>query len=174
MTCDTWHVTCDTWHVTCYTWHMTSDMWHVGGGANILSKFQLPSSYCLWFMILWRSGGEGWRSDRMNDEAVYRTAPATPGLLKISQGGPLITDPPPTSFTILSKRKKCDIWHVICDKWHVTNDTRNMTRDMWYLTHDMWGEVNLLSKYQLPSTCGVGVKVFLRYYHKGWLTESVN
>ena len=51
------------------------------GGVNMLSKFQLPSSYRLWFMILWRYGGKGWLSHWINDEAVYRTAPATPGLL---------------------------------------------------------------------------------------------
>ena len=55
-TCDMWHVTRDMWHVTCDTWHMKCDTF---GGVNILSKFQLPSSYCLWFMILWRSGGKG-------------------------------------------------------------------------------------------------------------------
>ena len=69
-TCDTWHVTRDMWHVTGDTWHVTRDTWHVTrdrwhltcdmfGGVNILSKFQLPSSYRLWFMILWRSGGKG-------------------------------------------------------------------------------------------------------------------
>ena len=67
---------------------MTCDMF---GGVNILSKFQLPSSYRLWFMILWRSGGKGSLTDSVNqwinDEAVYRTAPATPGLLKNSQPG---------------------------------------------------------------------------------------
>ena len=61
MTPDMWLVTCDTWHV---------------GGMNILSKFQLPSSYCFWFMILWRYGGKGWLTDWINDEAVH-----TPGLL---------------------------------------------------------------------------------------------
>ena len=60
-----WHVTCDTLHVTC----------------DILSKFQLPCSYCLLFMILWRSGGNGSLNELINDEAVFRTAPATPGLL---------------------------------------------------------------------------------------------
>ena len=60
MTRDTWHVTCDTWHVTCDTWHVTHDMdmrhmtHDMFGGVNILSKFELPSSCCLWFMILWR------------------------------------------------------------------------------------------------------------------------
>ena len=80
--CDIWHVTCDMWHVTRDTWHVTRDTF---GGVNILSKFQLPSSYRLWFMILWRCGGKGWiaewMNEWMNDEAVYRTAPATPGLL---------------------------------------------------------------------------------------------
>ena len=77
MTRDRWQVTRDTWHVTRDTF----------GGVNILSKFQLPSSYRLWFMILWRSGGKGWVTQliswSMNYEAVYRTAPATPGLLNI-------------------------------------------------------------------------------------------
>ena len=61
------------------TWHMTCDMF---GGVNILSKFQLPSSYGLWLMILWISGGKGWDTESVNHKAVYRTAPATPGLLK--------------------------------------------------------------------------------------------
>ena len=104
MTCKTWHVTCDMWHVTWNTWHltrgiwhkscdmwhmtydtwhMTHDMWHMTcgmlWGVNILSKFQLPSSYCLWFMIFWRFGGKGWLTDWltdwltewMNNKAVY-------------------------------------------------------------------------------------------------------
>ena len=74
-------MTRDMWRITCDTWYMTRDMF---GGMNILSKFQLPSSYCLWFMILWRSGGKGWLNESMNDKAVYRTAPVTPGLLKNS------------------------------------------------------------------------------------------
>ena len=80
--CDMWHVTCDMWHLTCDTWHMTLNLF---GGLNIFSKFQLPNSYRLWFMILWRSGGKGslneWMIELMNHEAVYRTALATPGLL---------------------------------------------------------------------------------------------
>ena len=35
-------------------------------------------------MILWRSGGKGSLTELMNYEAVSRTAPATPGLLFIS------------------------------------------------------------------------------------------
>ena len=71
VTCDTWHVTCDMWHVTHDTWHVTSDTWHMTcdmfGGVNVLSKFQLPSSYCLWSMILWRSGGKGWMNEWINE-----------------------------------------------------------------------------------------------------------
>ena len=37
----TLHLTPDTWPVICDTWQMV-------GGANILLKFQLPSSYSLW------------------------------------------------------------------------------------------------------------------------------
>ena len=85
---DMWHVTHDMWHVAFdmwrdmwrETWHMTCDMF---GGMNILSKFQLPSSSGLWLMILWISGGKGWFAELINYEAVYRTAPATPGLLNV-------------------------------------------------------------------------------------------
>ena len=43
---DTWHVTGDTWNVTRDIWHVTRDMWQMVG-VDILSKFQLPSSYGL-------------------------------------------------------------------------------------------------------------------------------
>ena len=46
-------------------WHVTRDMFV--GGVNILSNFQLPSSYRLWFMILWRSGGKGWLNEWINE-----------------------------------------------------------------------------------------------------------
>ena len=75
----THYMTRDTWHMTCDTWHVTRDM--LEGGTNILSKFWLLSSYCLWFMILWRYGGKGSLTHSLNDEAVYRTVPATPALL---------------------------------------------------------------------------------------------
>ena len=54
-----WNVTPDTWHMTHDTWHMTPDLWHVVG-VNILSKFQLSSSYCLGVMMLWWLQGKGW------------------------------------------------------------------------------------------------------------------
>jgi hypothetical protein len=41
---------------------------------------------------------------------------------------------------------------VTCDTWHVTHDMWHMTCDTWHLTHDRSGEVELLSKFQLPSS----------------------
>ena len=79
MTCDTWHETRD----TCDTWHMRHETWH------ILSKCQLPSSYCLVFMIFWRFVRKGWLTEWMNgwmnNKAVCRAAPATPGLVNMTQ-----------------------------------------------------------------------------------------
>ena len=50
ITCDTWHVTRDMQYVTCNMQLVTCDLWYVTRdmlwGVNILSKFQLPSSYC--------------------------------------------------------------------------------------------------------------------------------
>ena len=49
-----------------------------------------------------------------------------------------------------------------------------MTRDTWHVTSDKrWG-VNILSKFQLPSSCGLAVKVFWRFGGNGSLIESVN
>ena len=78
VTHDMWHVTHDTWHMTPDTWRMTHDMF---GEVNVPSKFQLPSSYCLWFMIIWRLEEKAdLMNQLMNDKAVYRTAP---GLLNM-------------------------------------------------------------------------------------------
>ena len=107
VTPDRWHLTCDTWHVTPDTWHVTRDMF---GVVNILSKFHLPNSYRLWFMILWRSGGKGWLNqwinELINDKAVYRTAPATSGLLKKLDGvGPVDNRPSNDKFDHFVRKK---------------------------------------------------------------------
>ena len=47
----------------------------------------------------------------------------------------------------------------------------DMQTDMWHMTLDMWGEVNLFSKFQLPSSYGLGVKMFWRYFHQGSVTQ---
>ena len=77
LTCDICHMTHDMWHVTCDTWYVTRL-----GGVNILSKFQLPSSSCLWYYEDLEEKGH-WINHLMIYKAVYRTGPATPGLLII-------------------------------------------------------------------------------------------
>ena len=80
-TCDTWHVTHDMWHVTSDTWHLTCDTWLV---VNILSKFQLPCSYGLGFMMSWRFGGKRSLTQSVNElikRLFVEYPPATPGLL---------------------------------------------------------------------------------------------
>ena len=61
---------------------------------------------------------------------------------------------------------------MTCDTWHLTPDTWHMTRDMWHMTGG--GDVNFLSKFWLPSSYGLGVKVLWRYFHKGSLTDWVS
>ena len=74
-------------------------------------------------------------------------------LSKLDRVAPLITDPPRISFnTLLKRRRKLFTWHVY------------MTSDIWHVTHDTWhgthrGEVNILSKCEVLSSWGLGVKV---------------
>ena len=58
---------------------MTHDTWF---GVNIILQFQLSSSNGLGVMMFRRFGGKGSLIQSVSDEAVCRTAPATPGLLK--------------------------------------------------------------------------------------------
>ena len=55
---------------------------------------------------------------------------------KLDPVAPLITDPPPTSFTTLSHKIKC---HLTCDMSHVTHDMSIVTHDMRHVTDDRWG-----------------------------------
>ena len=64
---------------------------------------------------------------------------------------PVITDPPPTTSTTLSKKQELYIYIVTLDTWHVTHDTWNVTSDTWHLTPntwhvicDIWWGVNIL------------------------------
>ena len=70
-------------------------------------------------------------------EGIRSRAGAIP-LLKVMKwetrwGNPLMTDPPPTTSSTLSKQKYIYIYFfyffIICDTWLVTGDT-------WYVTHD--------------------------------------
>ena len=79
MTPDTWHVThdTDTWHVTRYMWHVTH-----GGGWTFSQNFSSPA------LTVWDRQcleDSELKDDSLNEsvnyEGVYRTAPASPGLL---------------------------------------------------------------------------------------------
>ena len=50
--------------------------------------------------------------------------------------------------------------------WHLTPETWHMTHDMW-----QWWGVNILSKFQLSSSHGLGVMIFWRFGGKGSLNE---
>ena len=89
LTGDRWQVTGDMWHVTCDTWHMT------GMGRWTFSQNFSSLTFTVWE---WRfvedrqsyddvSTNHQWMNESMNqsisDGGDCRTAPATPGLLKI-------------------------------------------------------------------------------------------
>ena len=78
----------------------------------------------------------------------------------------LITDPPGLASPLIQKMKivTSDMLHVTCDTGHVKHDT-------WLMTYDRWWKGNPLSKLQLPSFYGLGVKVFWRYFHNGSVTK---
>ena len=84
VTHDTWLMTRDTWHVTRDTWHMAHDTWHMTnlGGLTFSQNFSsLALTVCdLWYYEDLEEKDE-WMNESMNDGAVYRTAPATQGLL---------------------------------------------------------------------------------------------
>ena len=61
----------------------------------------------------------------------------------------------------------CDMWHVTCDTWHLTPDT-------WHLTHDTQGVVNIVSKFQVPSSNSFGVIMFWRYFPPGSQSQLIN
>ena len=81
MTCDTWHLTHDMWHVTSDIWHATHDLWQVGLGGRW--SFSHNFSSLALTVFEWRCF-EGSVTDLINNKGVCRTAPATPGLLKIT------------------------------------------------------------------------------------------
>ena len=73
------------WHLTLDTWHVTRDKWHLlryaQGVMNIVSKFQVPSSYGLGVKVSWRFWTKGSLNELISDGGDCRTASATPGLL---------------------------------------------------------------------------------------------
>ena len=66
------------------------------------------------------------------------------------------------SFTTLLKKKLHLTPAPDTCTWH-------LTPDMWDMTCDAWWGVNILSKFQLPSTCSLGFTVLWRFWTKGWI-----
>ena len=60
------------------------------------------------------------------------------------------------------------------DTWHMTPDTLHLTPDKWHLKCDMWWGVNILSKFQLPKSYGLGVMMILRFGGKGSISQWIN
>ena len=83
---DTWHVTHDTWHMRCDMWYVSRDTWHFAGGRTISQNFSSPAhTVCdLWYLedLVEKADSS---TDWIKHKGVCRTAPATPGLLKIKQ-----------------------------------------------------------------------------------------
>ena len=78
-------MTHDIWHVTRDTWHVTHDTWDVWGGWTFSQNFR-SLALTVWDLGYYEDLEEKdeWINQLINHEAVYRTAPATPGLLNIS------------------------------------------------------------------------------------------
>ena len=75
--CDMWHLTRDTWHATCDTWHVT----RLGVWTFSQNFSSLALTVCdLWYYEDLEEKADG-LTQWMNHKAVYRTVPATPGLL---------------------------------------------------------------------------------------------
>ena len=85
--------------------------------------------------------------------------------LKLDKVALLIRNPPTTSITIF-------FLFITKNKWHVTTDTWHLTCDKWHVTSDTQGGEYCL-KISGPSSYGLRVKVFWRYFHKGWVSESI-
>jgi hypothetical protein len=58
-------------------------------------------------------------------------------------------------------------WHVTCYTWHRTHDT-------WHVKPDSWLVVNILSRFQVSSSNGLGVMMFWRFGGEGWPTKWMN
>ena len=99
---------------------------------------------------------------------------------KLDRVALLITDPPPTSSTTLSKKTKakCYMGHLTPGAWHVTSDTCHVIHDMWYLICDTWhvkngGSWTFSQNFRSLACCGLAVKVFFFFLSK-WAMEQIN
>ena len=65
-------------------------------------------------------------------------------------------------------------WYMNNKKIHVLRDTWRVTHNTSHVTHDMLWEVNIVPKFKLSSSDGLGVIMFRRLGGKGWLTDWTN
>ena len=63
---------------------------------------------------------------------------------------------------------------MTCDVWQVTHDIWHMTGGIYHVACDMCRKVNILSKCQVPSSYGLGVKLLWQFLEKGWLYQWNN
>ena len=77
---------------------------------------------------------------------------------------PLIKYPPPTNSATL-------YFNFL---WHITPDTWPLTRDTWQLTPDTQGVVNIVSKFQVPSSYGSEGVLKIFFTKDEWLSELIN
>ena len=76
-----WHMIGDTWHITGDTWHMT----HSVGWTFYQNFSSLPVWDWQCLEDIWTKGSvTELFNELMNDQGDCRTAPATPGLLNIT------------------------------------------------------------------------------------------
>ena len=102
--------------------------------------------------------------------AIYSLLIFVNSLHKILDGvGPVYNRPSTDQLPHLVYKEE---EQILSDMWQVTHYSWHIKCDMWHMTHNRCGEVPRLTKFQLPSFYGLGVKVFWRYYNKEWLTDS--
>ena len=161
-----WHIRCDMWHVTRGMWHMTNDTHGMlSNVSNFRSLALMAYSYDVLKIV--RKRITDWPNQWMNDKGVCKTALVKP---KLDGVGPVDNRPSTDYFPHLFKNKT-KIWHVTGDMWQVTHDMWHVTCDTWHVPCDTWWGVNILSKFQLSSSYGLGKTVYWRYFHKGWLNH---
>ena len=65
----------------------------------------------------------------------------------------------------------CDIWHMTFDIWHMTCAMWHATCETLHVTCTTQGVMSIISKFQVPSSNGLGVLMFWRFGGKAWVTE---
>ena len=90
---------------------------------------------------------------------------------KLDGVGPVDNIPSTKKLHHFVKKIKKIIWHVTPGSWHLAPDT-------WHVTCDTWWRVNILLKFQVPSSNGLGFMMSWRLGGKDdsmnqWMNESV-